>query len=533
MPQKRNPYALSIIRGASGVLIGRLSGFLAVTKSPSARSDNLIYAYGEVPRALDLTLRILRLATGVVRTLRVNTGRLAEEVRGGYTQATDLAEYLVQTCDVDYRTAYVIVGRTVRAASRAGVPGVAITGEMIDEAAVEHRGAPLGMAGRDLSAVLDPWQIVLSRGARGGASPEALGRMTTALHADLTALATAAAGRLAGYEAAEGALLETARQDAATPAPHRPARPHRPWRSSVSTVETALPPVVLPDAVEVVNVGLPMFADAVRAQGRPVEQVDWRPPAGGHPEAIRALTRLHAGAAPRSTRPTPRSCAGSTPACRSSSGSPRPARSSPASRDGCSCTAGRRSGGTGSPTRCAVRCARRRSPRGGRPTSTEADGLLASGAVRLAPANLHDTVVPMASAIGPSAPVLVVEIDTPDGTVRTFAPINQGPGEAPWFGRDTPAAVERLLLLRDVAGPAVAAVLERTGPLDVLAVAAQGIAMGDDLHMRTQAATNLLARTWLPHIAALPDHLRERFATLPRRQPPVLPHPRRWRRPGR
>ena len=39
----------------------------------------------------------------------------------------------------------------------------------------------------------------------------------------------------------------------------------------------------------------------------------------------------------------------------------------------------------------------------------------------------------------------------------------------------------------------------------MLAVAAQGIAMGDDLHMRTQAATNLLTRSWLPHIAALPD----------------------------
>jgi argininosuccinate lyase len=217
MPQKRNPYALSIIRGASGVLIGRLSGFLAVTKSPSARSDNLIYAYGEVPRALDLALRIARLATGVVRTLRVNGERLAEEVREGYTQATDLAEFLVQACDVDYRTAYLIVGRTVRAASRDGVPGIAITGEMIDRAAVEHRGTPLGVTGRDLSAVLDPWRIVLSRSARGGASPEALVRMTTSLRTDLTALATAAADRLAGHDAAETALLTTARRDATTP----------------------------------------------------------------------------------------------------------------------------------------------------------------------------------------------------------------------------------------------------------------------------------------------------------------------------
>ena len=79
MPQKRNPYSLSIVRGASGVLIGRLTGFLAVTKSPSARSDNLIFAYGEVPRALDLAMRVTRLMTGVVRTLR---GQRRPDARG-------------------------------------------------------------------------------------------------------------------------------------------------------------------------------------------------------------------------------------------------------------------------------------------------------------------------------------------------------------------------------------------------------------------------------------------------------------------
>ena len=83
MPQKRNPYALSIVRGASGVLIGRLTGFLAVTKSPSARSDNFIFAYGEVPRALDLALRVTALMTGVVRTLQVNPDRMREELDEG------------------------------------------------------------------------------------------------------------------------------------------------------------------------------------------------------------------------------------------------------------------------------------------------------------------------------------------------------------------------------------------------------------------------------------------------------------------
>ncbi|MEJ2885244.1 argininosuccinate lyase [Actinomycetospora aeridis] len=216
MPQKRNPYSLSIIRGASGVLIGRLSGFLAVSKSPSARSDNLIYAYGEVPRALDLTLRITRLAAGVVRTLRVNADRLAEEVRGGYSQATDLAEHLVQTCDVDYRTAYLVVGRAVRTASRAGVPGVEITGEMLDRAALEHTGRALGLAGTDLTGALDPWRIVLSRDAQGGAAPAAVARMTADLTHRLDQLDARARERLAAFDGAETALLDAVRQ-ATTP----------------------------------------------------------------------------------------------------------------------------------------------------------------------------------------------------------------------------------------------------------------------------------------------------------------------------
>jgi argininosuccinate lyase len=136
---------------------------------------------------------------------------MAEELRGGYTQATDLAEHLVQICGVDYRTAYLVVGRTVRAASSAGVPGIGITGDLIDQAALEQTGRSWGLAGADLSEVLDPWKIVLSRGAQGGAAPAALGRMTEELHRSLDELSAAAAARLAGYDHAEQALLQTAR----------------------------------------------------------------------------------------------------------------------------------------------------------------------------------------------------------------------------------------------------------------------------------------------------------------------------------
>jgi argininosuccinate lyase len=211
MPQKRNPYALAIVRGASGVLIGRLTGFLAVTKSPSARSDNLIFAYGEVPRALDLGLRITRLMGGVVRTLRVNPHRMREELDRGYTQATDLAEHLVGLVGVDYRTAYVVVGNTVRAAAQAGVPGAEITGQMLDEAALAHTGRSWGLAGTDLADVLDPRSIVAQRRAEGGAAPAALAAMIADLRGVLADIGDAAAERVAGFTAAEEALLERAR----------------------------------------------------------------------------------------------------------------------------------------------------------------------------------------------------------------------------------------------------------------------------------------------------------------------------------
>ena len=61
MPQKRNPYALAVLRGGAGTLIGRLTGLLATGLTPSARTDNWLYAYGEVAGAVDLAGRLVRL----------------------------------------------------------------------------------------------------------------------------------------------------------------------------------------------------------------------------------------------------------------------------------------------------------------------------------------------------------------------------------------------------------------------------------------------------------------------------------------
>ena len=57
--------------------------------------------------------------------------------------------------------------------------------------------------------------------------------------------------------------------------------------------EPGSPPPSLPASVGVVNVGLPLFADAIAEQGAPVIAVDWQVPAGGEPAAVAALGRLY------------------------------------------------------------------------------------------------------------------------------------------------------------------------------------------------------------------------------------------------
>lgn len=207
MPQKRNPYALSIVRGAAGVLIGRLSGFLAVVKTPSARTDNLIFAYGEVPHSLDLAARVTRLMGRVISTLRVRPERMWESLEAGFSQATDLAEFVMQDCGVDYRTAYQVVGAAVRDAARRGLRGVDLTGEMLDEAARIQIGRPLGFAGRSLEEVLDPRAIALSRNSPGGAAPEMVRGMAASCRGEAGNLREEADRRQSLYRQAEERLL--------------------------------------------------------------------------------------------------------------------------------------------------------------------------------------------------------------------------------------------------------------------------------------------------------------------------------------
>lgn len=170
LPQKRNPYALAVIRGGCGTLIGKVTGLMVTQRTPSARTDNWLYLYGEVVGAVELATRLVCLATEVVRSLEVNVARLAADAGTNFTTATDLADRLVLSRGLDYRSAYRVVARAVAEAARAGEEQVSAAqlADAARAAGFEPDGSDpaLSIPGRD-----DVPAMVASRDSIGGSAP--------------------------------------------------------------------------------------------------------------------------------------------------------------------------------------------------------------------------------------------------------------------------------------------------------------------------------------------------------------------------
>jgi argininosuccinate lyase len=209
MPQKRNPYALPVLRGGAGTLIGRLTGLLATGLTPSARTDNWLYAYGEVAGAVDLAGRLVRLGSAVLAGLSVDTGVLAEQAARDFTLAADLAEELSQRLRLDYRTAYRIVGRAVATAPDNGA--TELTAALVRAAARDIAGAPEPAAAGAVAAVRDPVSAVTARDGLGGASPRRVREHARRVRRQATVAQRWNSGRQSRIAAAEATLIGAAR----------------------------------------------------------------------------------------------------------------------------------------------------------------------------------------------------------------------------------------------------------------------------------------------------------------------------------
>ncbi|MCL4560504.1 MAG: argininosuccinate lyase [Chloroflexi bacterium] len=165
MPQKKNPDPLELVRSKSGLLIGRLTGLLAMLKGlPSAYDKDLQDDKPPVFEAVDLLELLLPVMSGLISTLTVYPERTRAAI-GWPVMATDLADYLVGR-GVPFRQAHTAVAQAV---SRAEALGINLPDLPLGEWQKIHLAF-----GEDLFAVFDPERAVRRRSAYGGTAPQAV-----------------------------------------------------------------------------------------------------------------------------------------------------------------------------------------------------------------------------------------------------------------------------------------------------------------------------------------------------------------------
>jgi hypothetical protein len=131
-------------------------------------------------------------------------------------------------------------------------------------------------------------------------------------------------------------------------------------------------------------------------------------------------------------------------------------------------------------------------------TPEEAESKLAGGAFSWEPCHHRGAVGPMAGVVSSSMWMLELLDDTHD--TKAWCSLNEGLGKVLRYGAYSPDVIERLRWMSDVLGPALQMATRAHGPIDVKAIVAQMIQMGDEGHNRNRAGTLMLLKEWLPDL---------------------------------
>lgn len=173
MPNKKNPYALSYIRGICRQSLGRVVSIAATNMTPSGQVDNRIIAYGQVPEILDDGKQVFRLLADVLSTLTIHKDRMAAALETSLG-ATDLTELLVAEEAISPKMAHRVVGMAVLEAQKQGIP---FSYDLVKQAMQALGDRPLNMTEQSFWQAVDPAEIVASRTGIGGAAPSAVQEM--------------------------------------------------------------------------------------------------------------------------------------------------------------------------------------------------------------------------------------------------------------------------------------------------------------------------------------------------------------------
>ena len=164
MPQKKNPDACELIRGKSGRVFGSLTGLLTTLKGlPLAYNKDMQEDKEGIFDAMETWQACLEIAALVLEDINVNVERTGEAAQQGYSNATELADYLVAK-GIPFREAHHIVGEAVVYAISKREPLEALS---VAEFKQFH-----SVIDEDVYPILSLKSCLEKRCAKGGVNPE-------------------------------------------------------------------------------------------------------------------------------------------------------------------------------------------------------------------------------------------------------------------------------------------------------------------------------------------------------------------------
>ena len=164
MPQKRNPDAAELVRAKVGRIIGAFNGLSMVMKGlPLAYSKDMQEDKEMAFDALDNYSLALAAMTGMIKDLVPNEDNLEQAASGGYSTATDLADWLVRVINLPFRDAHHVTGSLVALAEQQG--------KQLDELTLSQMQAIEPKITDNIYSVLTVQNSVKSRTSYGGTAP--------------------------------------------------------------------------------------------------------------------------------------------------------------------------------------------------------------------------------------------------------------------------------------------------------------------------------------------------------------------------
>ncbi|MGI6703606.1 MAG: argininosuccinate lyase [Clostridia bacterium] len=164
MPQKKNPDAAELIRGKVGRVYGNLIGLLTVMKGlPLAYNKDMQEDKESVFDTVDTLKGCLSVFVPMLATLKFNNTAMYKAVSSGFTNATDVADYLAKK-GVPFRTAHRMVGELVQSCIQRGLS--------LDELSLADYKKVSPVFEEDILDAIKPENCVKARNTPGGPAPQ-------------------------------------------------------------------------------------------------------------------------------------------------------------------------------------------------------------------------------------------------------------------------------------------------------------------------------------------------------------------------